>query len=74
MEANQPWLAVDSILVPSAHHPLSKHPKNRLLKFDLDNDVLLEDHIKQFMISLRLMVVEHEDVFCRLVPYTFVGK
>ena len=74
MESSQPWLVVDVIAVPGAQHPLPKHTKRRLPKFDLDNDVLLEDHIKQFMFSLRLMDVEHEDIVCRLFPYTFVGK
>jgi hypothetical protein len=26
------------------------------------------------MLSLRLMDVQHEDVVCRLFPYTFVGQ
>ena len=45
-----------------------------LPKFDPDYDVLLKDHIKQFMLFVRLMNVEHAYVFCRLFPYTFVGK
>jgi hypothetical protein len=64
MEANQPWLVVDAIVVPGGQHPLPKHPKKLLPRFDPDNDVLLEDHIKQFMISLILLNVEHEDVVC----------
>ena len=74
MVENRPWLAVDAIAVPDAQHPLLKHPKKLLPKFDLDNDVAPEDHIKQFMPSLRLMDVQHEDVVCRLFPYTFVGQ
>ena len=74
MEVNRPWLVVDAIAVSGAHHPLPKHPEKLLPKFDLDNDVLQEDHIKQFMLSLRLMNVEHDDVVCRLFSYTFVGK
>ena len=74
MEANIPWLVVDSIAVPGAQYPLPKHPEKLLPKFDLDNDVSPEDHITQFMLSLRLMDVQHEDVVCRFLPYTFVGK
>ena len=37
---NQPWLASDAIVVPSSQHPLPKHPKKLLPKFDPDNDVL----------------------------------
>ena len=61
-------------MVPSAQHPLPKHPEKLLPRFDLDNDVSPEVHIKQFMISLRLMDVEHEYVVCRLFMYIFVGK
>ena len=55
MEANRPWLATDSIAIPSAQHPFPKHPEKILPKVDLDNDVTQEDHIKQFMFSIRLM-------------------
>ena len=71
MEANQPWPVVDAIVVPGAQHPLPKHPEKLLPKFDPDNDVL-PNHIKQFMICLRLMNVEHVYVVCRLFSYTFV--
>ena len=43
-------------------------------KFDLNNDITLEDHIKQFILSLILLDVQHEDVVYRLFPYTFVGQ
>ena len=71
MEANQPFLIVDAIPISSAQHPLPKHLEKIIPKFNLDNDVLLEDHIRKFMLSLRLLNVEHEDVVCRLFPYTF---
>ena len=74
MEANLPWLAIDAIAVPGVQHPFPKHSKNILPKFDPNSDVSLEDHIKQLILSLRLMAVEHEDVVCRLFPYTFVCK
>ena len=61
-------------MVPGAQHPLPKHPEKILPKFDLENDVLPEDDIKHFILSLRLMNVDHEDVVCRLFPYTLVGK
>ena len=74
MAANRPWLVVDVVAVPRAQHPLPKHPEKLLPKFDPDNDVTPEDHIKQLMISLRLLDDQHEDVVCRLFPYTFVGQ
>ena len=72
MEANKPFLIVDSIVVLGSQHPLPKHPKKLLPKLDPDNDVTLEDHIKQFMLYRRLMDVHHEDVACRLFLYTFI--
>ena len=74
MVANRPWISADAIVVPGAQHPLLKHLKNILPKFDLDNDVSHEDHMKQFMFSLRLMDMHHEDVVYRLFPYTFISK
>lgn len=74
MATNRPWLAMDAIAVPSAQHPLPKHLEKVLPKFYLDNGVTTKDHIKQCMIYLRLMDVQHEDVVCRLFPYTFVGQ
>lgn len=74
MAANKLWLDADAIAVPDAQHTLPKHLEKFLPKFDSDNDVTPEDHIKQFMLSLRLMDVQHEDVVCRLFPYTLVGK
>ena len=59
---NRPWLVMDAFAVPDAQHRLPKHLENILPKFDHDNDVTLEDHIKQFMLSPRLMDVQHEDV------------
>jgi hypothetical protein len=74
MAANRPWLAADAFAVPRAQHPLLKHPKKLLPKFDPDNEITPEDHIKQFMLSLRFLEVQHEDVVCGLFPYTFVGQ
>ena len=74
MEASRPWLVVDAIAVPSSQHPSPKHFEKLLCKFDLKSDVSPEDHIKQFMLSLRLMDVQHEDVVCRLFLYTFICK
>ena len=34
----------------------------------------MEDHIKYFMQAIRLSNVIHEDMVCRLFPYTFKGK
>ena len=55
MAANRPWLVVDAIVIPGAQHTFPKHLEKLLQKNYPDNDVSLEDHIKQFMLSLRLM-------------------
>jgi hypothetical protein len=46
MAANRPWLTTDAIVVPGAQHPLPNHIEKLLPKFDPENDIKLEDHIK----------------------------
>jgi hypothetical protein len=70
----RPWLDQDVVVVPGAQHPLPKHPEKWLPKFDPDSKQIVEDHIKKFMLAIRLRNVEHEDVVCRLFPYTFEGN
>ena len=55
-------------------HDFPKHPKRLLPKFDLGKDISVEDHLKSFYLALDLLNVEHEDVVCRLFPYTFKPK
>ncbi|CAF4376067.1 unnamed protein product, partial [Adineta steineri] len=62
MVANRPWLAMDVVVVPRAQHPLPNHPEKLLPKFDPDNDITPKDHIEQFIFSLILLDVQHEDV------------
>ena len=47
MAANRPWLAGDVVAIPKATHPLPKNLEKLLPKFDLNNDVTQEDHIKK---------------------------
>ena len=72
--ANMPWLAQDAVAVPGVQHPLPKHPEKLLPKFNPESKEPAEDHVKKFMSAVRLLDVEHEDVVCRLFPYTFEGK
>jgi hypothetical protein len=39
--------------------------------YDLETSVLPEDHIKKFILTIRLMNIQHEDLVCRIFPYTF---
>jgi hypothetical protein len=70
----RPWLDQDVVVVPGDQHPLPKHPEKWLPKFDPDSKQIVEDHIKKFVLAIRLRNVEHEDVVCRLFPYTFEGN
>ena len=69
-----PWMGQDAVAVPGVQHPLPKHPEKVLPKFNPDSKEPTEDHVKKFMLAVRLLDVEHEDVVCRLFPYTFEGK
>jgi hypothetical protein len=70
----RPWLDQDVVAVPGPQHPLPKHLEKWLTKFDPDSKQIAEDHIMKFMLDIRLHNVEHEDVVCRLFPYTFEGN
>jgi hypothetical protein len=70
----RPWLDQDAVAITGPHHPLPKHPEKWLPKFDPDSKQITEDHIKKFMLAIRLCSVEHEDIVCRLFPYTFEGN
>jgi hypothetical protein len=42
-----------------------------LPKFDPETSVLPEDHIKKFILAIRLMNVQHADLVCSIFPYNF---
>jgi hypothetical protein len=58
----RPWLDQDVVDVPGPQHLLPKHPEKWLPKFDLDSKQSAEDHIKKFMLAIRLRSVDHEYV------------
>jgi hypothetical protein len=68
---NQPWLARDSLEILGWVHNLPQHTKTLLPKYDPEISRLPEDHIKNFILAIRLMNVQHEDVMYRIFPYTF---
>jgi len=70
----RPWVATRFDAVSGVYHDLSKHPKNILPNFDLDNKETHEDHVRKTMLVISLMSVQHEYVVCRLFPYTFERK
>jgi hypothetical protein len=68
---NQPWLARDALAIPRRVHNLPRHPKKLLPKFDPETSGFPEDHIKKFILTIRLMNVQHEDIVWMLFPYNF---
>ena len=71
---NQPWLDRNIVVVPGISHNLPKQPDRLLPKYDLDIFGKPEDHIKKFILAIRLMNVQHEDIVYILFPYTFENK
>jgi hypothetical protein len=71
LQNNQPWLARDALEIPGWVHILTRHLEKLLPKIDLETSRLPEDHIKKFILAIILMNVQHEDVLCRIFPYTF---
>jgi hypothetical protein len=74
MAAYQPWLTIYAIAILGPIDPLTKKPQKFLPKYNLDDDISPEHHIKKFMDALKLMNVEHEDVVSRLFLHTLQGK
>jgi hypothetical protein len=70
----RPWLDQDAMAIPGPQHPFPKHPEKWLPKFDPDSKKSAEDHIKKFILSIRLWSVENEYGVCKLFPYTSEGN
>ena len=68
---NQPWLSRDALEIPGRVHNLPQHPKKLLPKFNPETSRFLEDHVKKFILSIRLVNIQHEDIVCRIFSYTF---
>ena len=69
-----PWLDEYAISILGDQHRLPKNPEKWLLKFNPNDNIPMEDYIKSFIQAIRIRNVIHEDVVCRLFPYTFEGK
>ena len=74
MAAYKPWITIDAIAIPGTSDSFPNHPHKFLPKYDPDDAVLPECHIKQLMNALNLMNIEHEDVVYGLFPHTLKGK
>ena len=53
MEEYQPYLTINAIFIPGTSHPFPKHLEKLSTKYDPDDGVLPEYHIKQFMTALN---------------------
>jgi hypothetical protein len=71
LQDNQPWLAGDTWPSLDEYIIFPDTQKKLLPKYDPETSGLPEDHIKKFILAIRLMNVQHEDVVCRLFPYMF---
>jgi hypothetical protein len=68
---SQPWLERYALAILGWMHNLPRHLENILPKFDPETSGLPEDLIKKFILAIRLMNVQNEDVVCILFPYAF---
>jgi hypothetical protein len=71
LQYNQPWLFGDVVAFLGRVHNLPQHLENLLPKYDPETSGFPKDHIKKFILMIRLMNIQHEDVVCRLFPYMF---
>jgi hypothetical protein len=69
-----PWLVPDVVIIPRILHDMPKHPEKFFPKFDPDQKDSVEDHVKKFLLSVRLQNIQYEDVVCQLFPLTFENK
>jgi hypothetical protein len=67
---NQPLLERDALSLSRPVHNLPRHPKKFLPKFDPETYGFPKDHIKKFILAIKLMNVLHEEMVCRIFPYT----
>jgi hypothetical protein len=70
----QPWLFVDAVVVPRIQHEMPKRPEKFLPKFDPKKNDSVENHIKKFLLVVRLQRILHQDIVCCLFPLTFKEK
>lgn len=71
---NQPWVIPSALALNGVMHRLPKHAERLLPKYDPDLLSSPEDHIKKYLLAIHFMNVQHEDIVCRLFPYTFENK
>lgn len=68
------WMAQSPLDLLGPLHDMPRHPEKHLPKFDLEKGTLVEDHIRNFYLSLQIMRVQTDDVTCRIFPHTLEKK
>ena len=68
------WRARTPLNLAPPLHALPPNPEKSLPKFDLRGGIPVDDHLQSFFLALEGLVVDHEDVVCRLFPHTLKGK
>ena len=69
-----PWSNPRAVNMPSPLHVLPKNPERWLPKFNPDDGLPTEEHIKNFMLAVNLNVVVEEDCVVILFPFTLKGS
>ena len=73
LQKNHPWLARDAVAIPRRVHNLPRHPEKLLPKYDLETSGLPEDHIKKFILVIRLMVATNNSAIRSPVVVSFAN-
>ena len=68
---NRPWLDGDAESVLGDQHIFPNNIEKCLPKYNPNDKIPVEDHIKKFMQEIRLRNVIHKDVVYKLFPYNF---
>ena len=64
------WLGDTLLNLVGPSHPLPRNPERYLPNFTPFGGRTAEEHVASFKTTLRLLDVQHEDVACRLFPFT----
>jgi hypothetical protein len=68
------WRAQGALNLAGQLHEMPREFDKVLPKFDPDKSGSPEDHLNNFFLATHLLNVQHEDVVCRIFPYTFQEK
>jgi len=53
------WFVPDAVAVIGIFHDIPRHLDNFLTKFDPNRKDSIEDHIKKFLLSVKLQSIRH---------------